>query len=135
MKIISKRLIKGQDLKEEIETLIKEENIEAGIILSSVGCVSKGAFRVADGISIKKIQENLEIISLQGTLGREGIHLHLALSDIRGQVFGGHLVDGNTINTTCELVIGVLAEYSFKRKYDEDTGYKELIVNKRVEEL
>lgn len=136
MKIISKRLIKGQDLKEEIEKLIREKNIGAGIILSSVGCVSKGVLRVADGKSIKEIQENLEIISLQGTLGREGTHLHISLSDIKGQVFGGHLVEGNTINTTCELVVGVLADYSFKREYDEDTGYKELIIqNKEVEEL
>lgn len=131
MKIIAKRLIKGQDLKEEIEKLIEEEGIEAGVILSSVGCVSKGSFRVADGKSIKKIQENLEIISLQGTLGREGVHLHISLSDIDGQVFGGHLVDGNTINTTCELVIGVLEDHSFKRKYDTNTGYKELIAEKR----
>ena len=129
MKIIAKRLIKGQDMKEEIEKLIKAEDIKAGVILSAVGCVSKGSFRVADGKSIKKIRENLEIISLQGTLGREGVHLHISLSDIDGQVFGGHLVGGNTINTTCELVIGVLTEYLFERKYDEKTGYKELIVD------
>lgn len=128
MKIIAKRLIKGQDLKVEIEKLIEEKDVKAGVILSSVGCVSRGTFRVADGKTLKKIEENLEIISLQGTLGREGLHLHISLSDIDGQVFGGHLVDGNIINTTCELVIGVLEEYSFKRRYDVNTGYKELII-------
>ena len=130
MKIYAIRLTEGMDLKVEIKRIVKKEQIKAGVILSSVGCVSKARFRVADGINIKEIKENLEILSLNGTISPEGIHIHISCSDSNGIGFGGHLVEGNIVNTTCELVIGILEDYKFHRKMDLNTGYEELIIEK-----
>ncbi|MEI6857582.1 PPC domain-containing DNA-binding protein [Psychrilyobacter sp.] len=130
MKIYAVRLIKGMDLKVEIERIAMAEQIKAGVILSSVGCVSKTRFRVADGVSIKEIKKNMEIISLNGTISSKGVHIHISCSDQEGISFGGHLVEGNIVNTTCELVIGILEDYKFDRSMDLNTGYEELTLSK-----
>ena len=130
MKVYAVRLTEGMDLKVEIERIAKAEQIKAGVILSSVGCISKARFRVADGISIREIKENLEILSLNGTISPKGVHIHISCSDQEGISFGGHLVEGNIVNTTCELVIGILEDYKFDRTMDLNTGYEELILSK-----
>lgn len=128
MRLYARRLTKGMDLKKEIEKIASSEDVGAGVVLSSVGCVSRGRFRVADGESIKKMDEDLEILSLNGTLSKNGVHLHISYGDIEGRAWGGHLSEGNIINTTCELVIGILSEKKFTREPDKDTGYDELVI-------
>ncbi|WP_320046337.1 PPC domain-containing DNA-binding protein [uncultured Ilyobacter sp.] len=131
IKIHCVRLKKGDDVKKFITNYSAENNIQAGVILSSVGCVINGRIRLADGKSIREFQERLEIISINGTLSPDGSHLHISYSDRNGIVFGGHLVEGNIINTTCELVIGEFCQYSFKRSFDKKTGYKEIEIIER----
>jgi len=128
MKTIVRRLTAGRDLKTEIEKIIVQEKVEAGVILSSVGCVSRARFRLADGRSIKSMEEPLEILSVNGTLSRNGCHLHVTYGDTTGRAWGGHLTEGNIVNTTCELVIGIVESKRFNREYDETTGYKELLI-------
>ena len=130
MKIYARRLTEGMDLKKEIEKIVEEEAIRSGIILSSVGCVGRGRLRLADGKSIKEMTEPLEILNLNGTLSPGGLHLHISFGDDEGRVWGGHLVEGNIINTTCELIVGIMEGYRFHRAYDEGTGYKELKIEK-----
>lgn len=130
MKIHAFRMVKGMDLKFEIEKIAREGQIKAGVILSSVGCVSKARFRVADGINIREINQNMEILSLNGTISSDGIHIHINYSDQEGVSFGGHLVEGNIINTTCEMVIGEIENYKFDRSIDLNTNYKELVISK-----
>ena len=122
------RLFKGQDLKVEINKYVKEHNIEAGIVKCGVGCVYEAKFRLADGESIFSKKENYEIVSLMGTVSKNGCHIHISLADNLGNVIGGHLVDGCLINTTCEVCIEELDEYKFNREFDENTGYKELVI-------
>lgn len=131
IKIHCMRLRKGEDIKKSIIKYSAEKNILAGVVLSSVGCVLNGMIRVADGETIKEIPGKMEIISINGTLSPDGAHLHISYADIDGVVLGGHLVDGNIINTTCEIVIGELSQYSFKRSFDENTGFKELEILER----
>jgi predicted DNA-binding protein with PD1-like motif len=57
-------------------------------------------------------------------------HLHIAVSDRRGQAFGGHLVSG-TVHTTLELVLGTIGSVKFCRELDPRTGYGELVVSSR----
>jgi predicted DNA-binding protein with PD1-like motif len=71
---------------------------------------------------------HFEIVSLVGTLSTNGSHLHLAVSDSTGRTIGGHLLDGNIIYTTAELVVGVLEELDFRRETDPVSTYKELTV-------
>ena len=121
-------LRRGMDLLQSIEKYCKDNQIKAGVILSGVGCVTKGRVRDASGVTIVDIDEPMEIVSLMGTVSEKRCHLHVSFSKEDLTVIGGHLVIGCIINTTCELVIGELENCVFDVTFDEETGYDELIV-------
>jgi predicted DNA-binding protein with PD1-like motif len=73
----------------------------------------------------------LELVTLSGTVEAGGMHLHVSVSDARGEVRGGHLMPGCIVRTTAELVIGLLQGWEFSRPVDAATGYKELLVTRR----
>lgn len=122
------RLTENQDLKKEIIKYAEEHNIVAGAVLSGVGCVKKINVRTAKALKCIEKEENYEIVSLMGTISKDDVHLHISLSDEEGITIGGHLKDGNIVNTTCELVILELPNYEFSREFDENTGYDELVI-------
>lgn len=133
MKTLAKRLTDDQDLLFfEIRQLLNENQVEAGVILSAVGSLKQSTIRVPviDG-DVKYIHpENVEIDALHGTVSSHGCHLHISVSDVDGRVWGGHLKEGNTIRTTCEVVIGIIDDVVFRRTPDESTGYDELAIGK-----
>ncbi len=122
------RLHPNQDLKQALEQVIKEQKFQAACIVTCVGSLSSARLRMADGVIIKDFECAYEIVSLVGTLSQDGVHLHLIISDKEGNCFGGHLKKGCIINTTAEIVIGVLKNTLFSRVLDQKTSYKELIV-------
>ena len=128
----SVRLRRGADLMESIKALCAEKHIEAGVVLSAVGCISRGRVRDASGVTIRKIGEDCEIVSLNGTVSQERCHLHIALSKEDLSTIGGHLCEGCIINTTCELVIAELPGTAIGREFDEETGYDELVFRSRA---
>ena len=127
MKTICKRLHRGDDLLESIRQLAQEHQIPAGIILSGVGCISKGRVRDASGVTVREISEHCEIVSLNGTVSAQRCHIHISLSKEDLSTIGGHLTKGCIINTTCELVIGILDGWKIGVEQDDETGYDELI--------
>lgn len=137
MKTIATRLHDGQDLIEEIYRICSSNDIEAGVILSAVGSLKESKIRVPviDGKVQYIYPKNLEIDNLHGTVSVNGSHLHISVSDIDGTVYGGHIKQGCTIRTTCELVIGVLDNTIFNREPDNLTGFDELVIHlQKVEE-
>ena len=127
MKTICKRLHRGDDLLLSIRETAKEHHIPAAVILSAVGCISRGRIRDASGVRIREVEEHCEILSLNGTVSEKRCHLHIALSKEDLSAIGGHLCEGCIINTTCELVIGILEAWEIGVEFDEETGYDELI--------
>ena len=127
MKLLAFRLKTGQLLKEELEALAKREEWPAAFIVTAVGSLSRASLRLADE-SLADYEENFEIVSLIGTLSVDGAHLHISLADKNGPVLGGHLKDNCRVYTTVELVIGISDEFTFKRVFDKDTGFNELLV-------
>lgn len=127
MKIICKRLRRGDDLLQSIRELAREHHIGAGVVLSAVGCISSGVVRDAGGVTLRKIAAPCEIVSLNGTVSEARCHLHIALSKEDLSTVGGHLVEGCIINTTCELVLGILDSWRIGTEFDTETGYDELI--------
>lgn len=125
------RLTKGDDLKQSIVKYAKEKGIAAGCVLSGVGCVSRAKIRLAKGEDFLETEEDYEIVSITGTISLDGVHIHISLSDVTGKTIGGHLSDGCIINTTCELIILELPNYTFTREMDESTGYKELVIKEK----
>lgn len=121
------RLTKGMDLKKEIEEYSIRNHI-SGVILCCVGCLNKLTIRLADGKSILEKEEPFEIVSVTGTLSEDGVHIHISVSDKEGNTIGGHLKDGCIVNTTAEICFIEFDNLKFKRVYDEETGYNELVV-------
>ena len=74
------RLTYGNDLKESIKQYCIQNNIQAATILSSVGCLYEVNIRLAGGKDYYKNSKEYEIISLNGTVSINGIHLHISLS-------------------------------------------------------
>ena len=130
MKYHCLRLHRGDDLLESIKALAKREHIRAGVVLSSVGCISRGRVRDASGVTIREIGVHCEILSVNGTVSEKRCHLHIALSREDLSCLGGHLCPGCIINTTCELVVAELPAVAIDVEFDPETGYDELIFAK-----
>ena len=121
------RLHRGDDLMDSIKALCAEKHIRAGVVLSAVGCISRGRVRDASGVTVREITDHCEIVSLNGTVSKQRCHLHIALSKEDLSTVGGHLCSGCIINTTCELVIAELPGVAYGVEEDPETGYDELI--------
>ena len=124
------RLHPGDDLKTSIANYCGENKIEAAVLLSCVGSFTEAILRFAGRENGTRITGPLEIVSATGTLSMHGSHIHLAVSDVNGDVAGGHLAAGCLVRTTCEIVLQEIDGMIFEREPDEKTGYKELKISK-----
>lgn len=128
MKTYAIRLHPGQLLKEEIDALVSTHEINGGIMLTCVGNLQKAIIRMANAEVINTYEGTCEIVSLVGTVEKGNSHLHISISDTEGKVIGGHLKNGSVVGITAEVVVGVLDNYAFRREFDKETGYKELVI-------
>ena len=125
------RLLPDQDLKLELARIAEKNQLAAGFVVSGIGSLSSLKLRMANSQTILEKDEAFEILSLQGTLSKNGIHLHMSVADSKGHLFGGHVVPGCKINTTAEILIVECDGYEFKREADPTTGYLELGIYKK----
>ena len=130
MRVFALRLKPGQDLRQQIEAFVKAKHLRAGFIITTVGSLRHAAIRLADQSSAAQFDGKFEIVSLVGTLGQDGVHLHISISDNAGKTIGGHLVEGCAIYTTAEIIIGEAEGLVFSREKDNETGYQELRIRK-----
>jgi predicted DNA-binding protein with PD1-like motif len=144
------RLTPGKDLGPALEDVaakaMRLSHASSALVLSAVGSLDTLTLRMANasktgdtdgdkGNENRSFEERLEIVSLVGTFSSTGKHLHMSVSDSKGQTFGGHFISGR-IFTTVELVLGTIDNVEFKREIDDKTGYKELVVTqKRTSEI
>jgi predicted DNA-binding protein with PD1-like motif len=126
MKVVPLRLQPGADLRGALDAWMGEQEAQAGCLISAVGSLSVAQLRLAGASEATLIRGDLELLSLSGTLSRDGAHLHIAVANSTGSVIGGHLCPGSLVRTTAELVIGLLPEWRFRRELDPATGYAEL---------
>ena len=105
------RLPSGSDLRQSIEDLAREKN-DSGFVLGVVGNLSRAVFQCPGKAAPTILEGNLEIITLNGTLSVDGVHLHLSLSDGDCQVWGGHLELGSIVLKSADLLIGFLGKES-----------------------
>lgn len=122
------RLTPGQDLKQALQTFAQAQALEAGIILTALGSFTQASLRFAAAADATVIEGPLELISLSGTLSRHGMHLHGAIADAQGRVYGGHVLPGCIIRTTAEIAIASLPNLRLHRQSDPQTGYLELVI-------
>jgi predicted DNA-binding protein with PD1-like motif len=124
------RLKPGSDLIQEIRAWAKSNRIRAASVVTTVGSLKRLNLRYANQSDGVAQEGKYEITSLVGTIADSGLHLHLQVSDTKGNSIGGHLLEGNLIFTTAEIVLVEFPELSFSREPDEASGYHELVIRK-----
>jgi uncharacterized protein len=124
------RLKPGQDLRKEIEAYVKENYITAGWITTCVGSLTNYNIRFANQQNGNTGTGHFEIVSLVGTVSSNGSHIHISISDSTGRTIGGHLLQGNIVYTTAEIVIQSTPNFIFKREKDGSTLWEELQIEK-----
>ena len=122
------RLRRGSDLLKALQEYARTRRIAAGTVVSGVGCVTRARVRDASGVTVRELNEPLEIVSLMGTLSAARTHLHIALDREDLTVLGGHLMEGCIVNTTAEVVLLELDGVRFGAEWDGETGYDELAI-------
>ena len=100
-------------------------------VISGVGCLLRARLRDASGVTIRQLEEHLEIVSLNGTVSQARCHLHISLSKEDLSTVGGHLCLGCIVNTTCELVILELPDIAYGVEADPETGYDEIVFTRK----
>lgn len=142
-KVVVMRLGPGCDLKESLEEVAKKESIQSGVILSGAGSLGQVTLRnvrlfpdefpIMDRNRIfTPKKEPLELLSLSGNISKQDdevrIHCHVTVSSglEDGRAYGGHLIEGCMVFSTCEVIIAEITGLRMKRNTDPETRVLEL---------
>jgi predicted DNA-binding protein with PD1-like motif len=123
------RLSPGADLRRSLE----EVGLGSAFVVSGIGSLIDVQLRFAGAEHATSLAGDFEIISLAGALTPDGAHLHMAVADAAGRVLGGHLVYGNVVRTTAEILLAATPDWNLSREFDAATGYAELVVRRAVQ--
>jgi predicted DNA-binding protein with PD1-like motif len=134
--IIIAKIGHGEELLPSLLQIARRHGISSGIIIGGIGML-KGAklgFYGGAGKYDEAVLEGpLELVSMQGNISRKGketvLHLHVALSDIKKNMKGGHLL-GATVHMVNEIKILRLNEIRLTRKRSGKSGLNELRIER-----
>lgn len=122
MKLIPLRLQRGDDLKQALESLVELLPAGSAWVVSGIGSLSVAQLRLAGSSDRTVLKGDLEILTLQGSLCRDGSHVHITVADACGSVLGGHFCAGSLVRTTAEVLVVRLPQWQLKRAVDPTTG-------------
>lgn len=136
-KTVFARLSENEDLLEMTTQAATKAGITAGFFMligtlkvAKLGFFHEGKYKVID------MQQPLEIVSCLGNVsmkeGKVFPHAHLAVSDEKGRVFGGHAMQGCLIGVTGELVLTETTGCRLFRKFDKKTNLSLLSFSESV---
>jgi predicted DNA-binding protein with PD1-like motif len=125
------RLPPGADLRAALLEAIGARDCRAAFVVAGIGSLAGARLRLAGAAETSALTGDLEILSVSGTLGEGGAHLHMAVADAQGRVTGGHVAEGCIVRTTAELLLALLPGQRFVRETDPATGYLELAIRPR----
>ena len=109
MRPLPLKLAPGSDLRLSLEDLARREGIH-GFVIGVVGNLTRAAFQCPGQSEPTVLEGDLEVITLNGTLNPDSVHLHLSLSDGACQVWGGHLEPGTIVQKGADILVGVLEQ-------------------------
>ena len=132
MKTLPLRLSPGDDLRATLDAALAAHGGEAAFVVCGIGSLREARLRFAGRDAPHHAVGDLEILTLSGTLGSGGSHLHASLADADGRVFGGHVAPGCIVRTTAEILLALLDDVRFARAPDAATGYPELAIRPRT---
>jgi len=121
------RLPPGADLRRALEAA----GGAGAFVVSGMGSLRDAQIRFAGAAEATCIAGDVEIVSIAGAITADGAHLHMAVADADGRVTGGHVVYGNRVRTTAEILLILTPDHCLAREFDAATGYAELVVRPR----
>jgi predicted DNA-binding protein with PD1-like motif len=127
------RLSPGDDLRRALETVARDGT--GAFVVCGIGSLDGVRLRLAADSAETSLEGPFEILSLSGSLSKDGAHLHMAVADASGRVVGGHVGHGNRVRTTAEILLADVGEWSVAREFDERTGYQELVVRDAAQRM
>lgn len=125
-RVIFARLSKGEDLLQSVTEIAEQVAVSAGFffLIGTLEKASLGFFREGK-YETKEIDAALEIVSCSGNVsikeGKTFAHLHIVVSDEKGNAYGGHVMPNCLIGVTGELVLVEATGIKLIRKFDEKT--------------
>ncbi|WP_426115588.1 PPC domain-containing DNA-binding protein [Massilia sp. PWRC2] len=128
MESLPLRLPPGADLRRALEQALSDRQLGGAFVVSGMGSLQGARLRFAGAADASVLTGDFEIISMAGAITADGAHLHMAVADSAGQVLGGHVVYGNIVRTTAEILLAVTTGWQLARAYDTASGYPELVV-------
>ncbi|HOB63975.1 MAG: DNA-binding protein [Clostridiales bacterium] len=121
------RVDRGEEIVSAIKKVAEKENIHCGAVwgIGAVNKVVAGLFDTSKKQYVSyTLEGDMEIVSLTGSItqmkGDHYLHLHIGLSDINGNMKGGHLNEA-IVSGTCEIHIAH-TEGFVDRQFDPDVG-------------
>jgi predicted DNA-binding protein with PD1-like motif len=131
-KLIVARFNAGEDLLESIKAVVHEHEVKAGM-LTVIGAVDQAQYgfyhpqkKSYTNLSWKPTVESspaLEIASCMGNVALLDdsivVHAHITFTGEKGEIMGGHLLEGCRVNPTAELTL-LKASGIIRRKRNED---------------
>lgn len=121
------RLDPGDEIVEKVLWLAAVENIALATItgLGAVDNVTLGIYSPdTKQYKANMFHADFEIVSLTGTITRQNnrpyAHLHMAVGDISGRCYGGHL-NRAVVSATAEIILNVIPG-NVERKPDTKIG-------------
>jgi predicted DNA-binding protein with PD1-like motif len=130
METLPLRITPGADLRAALGRAVAERGLDAAFVIAGIGSLSMTRLRVAGALEPDVIAGDVEILTLSGTIGPAGSHLHASVADATGRVWGGHVAHGCIVRTTAEVLLALLPDWTFARQHDPATGFAELVVRR-----
>ena len=128
MQTLPIRLLPGDDLRKGVEQALSRIGGKAAFVIAGIGSLKHACLRQANQDQPEIFPGNFEILTLMGSVAPDGAHLHISVADESGKVTGAHVSYGCIIDTTAEILLVILPEWSFSRKMDAATGFPELMI-------
>lgn len=145
-RVVVARLGPGEDIVPALERLVCDEGIGAGAIVSGVASLHRATVRNIhrypeewpigpDDRRVTTVPGPLEVLAMQGNFvpaedGGVAIHCHMAFSmgSPPAVTYGGHVVEGTIVATTCELFLAEVVDVAVRRVVDGVTKAAEISV-------
>lgn len=126
------RLEPGEDVLDTLQAFVAANQLPAAAIVTVVGSLTHAMIRYAAQPGGHLREGLFEIVSMIGTVEATGGHVHISCSDHKGEMFGGHMLSGCLVRTTCEIVVLELIDLSFSRETCALSTWDELVVRRRA---
>ena len=128
MQTISFKISSGEDLMNSLLNISKQEKKDF-FVLSVVGNLSRSSFQCPGQKDPIVLEEELEILSLNGTISIHKCHLHVCVSNSKCQAFGGHIVEGSIVAKNVDILLGYLdSDDSINQNHDYSIPIKSKLI-------